>query len=142
MILVSSCLLGLACRYDGQAKTYLDVEAFLKGKQFIAVCPEQMGGLSTPRKPCEIISLEPVLIQTEDGIDCTQAFLKGVDEVGKLIAYQHVDLAILKAKSPSCGSQMIYDGTFSRTLIPGQGLLAEFLKKKGIKVVNEENLSV
>lgn len=141
MILVSSCLLGLACRYDGQAKKYPEVESFLKGKAYLAVCPEQMGGLSTPRKPCEIISMNPISIQTEDGIDCTQSFLKGVDEVEKLMTYQQIELAILKAKSPSCGSNMIYDGTFSRRLIAGQGVLASYLSKQGIKVLSEENIS-
>lgn len=137
MILVSSCLLGLACRYDGKSKSYSDVEKFLEGKQYLPVCPEQMGGLSTPRKPCEIKSKQPLQIVTEDGEDCTQAFKKGVDEVEKLICHQQIELAILKERSPSCGSEQIYDGTFTRNLISGKGILADYLSQKGIVVKNE-----
>jgi|LGVE01.1.fsa_nt_gb uncharacterized protein YbbK (DUF523 family) len=141
MILVSSCLLGLCCRYDGKEKVDERVLTYLKGKNYLPICPEQMGGLPTPRKPAEIVSLEPLKITTEDHIDVTEAFEKGVSEVLKLIKLHDVDEAILKSKSPTCGRYNIYDGTFTRTLIKGSGILAGLLISKNIEVINEEDLA-
>lgn len=140
MILVSSCLLGLKCRYDGKVQVYPQVLNYLKDKEFLPVCPEQMGGLSTPRKPCEVTSIDPIRIQTEAHVDCTEAFLNGVNEVVKLITLKNISMALLKAKSPSCGSKTIYDGTFSGQLIPGQGVLAKQLQKIGIQVMDETDI--
>ena len=139
MILVSSCLLGLNCRYDQSQKPDHDIIDFLKGKSFIPVCPEQMGGLSTPRVPCEIVSRSPLKVMSAQGMDCTEFYEKGVKEVLKLIEICPVNFAILKAKSPSCGSKEIYDGTFSKTLISGKGLLSQALEDKNIRVYNEKN---
>jgi len=139
MILVSSCLLGLCCRYDGKEKEYEGIHTFLKNKAYIPICPEQMGGLPTPRKPAEIVSLEPLKIMTEEG-DVTAEFVKGVEEVKKLILRHDIELAILKSKSPSCGRYERYDGTFTRTLIKGSGILASMLLDKNIKVINEEDI--
>jgi uncharacterized protein YbbK (DUF523 family) len=141
MILVSSCLLGLCCRYDGKEKADSKVLDYLKNKSFIPVCPEQMGGLPTPRKPAEIVSLEPLKIVTDDFEDVTSEFKKGVSEVVKLTELYNVSEAILKSKSPSCGRYQIYDGTFSRTLIEGSGILVSTLTHKNIKVINEEDLA-
>ncbi len=140
MILVSSCLLGLCCRYDGKEKVDERVLTYLKGKNYLPICPEQMGGLPTPRKPAEIVSLEPLKIMTEDHIDVTEAFEKGVSEVLKLIKLHDIDLAILKSKSPSCGSREVYDGTFSRNLIKGAGILSLSMTKNNIKTINENDL--
>lgn len=140
MILVSSCLMGLACRYDGLSKVHESVRTFLQDKAYILVCPEQMGGLSTPRPPCEMISNDPIAIQTASGDDCTEAFLKGVVEVEKILKLYPIEMAILKAKSPSCGSKQIYDGSFTRNLVQGQGVLARCLLEKGIKVINEDEI--
>ena len=140
MILVSSCLLGLCCRYDGKEKVDERVLTYLKGKNYLPICPEQMGGLPTPRKPAEIVSLEPLKITTEDHIDVTEAFEKGVSEVMKLIKLHDIDLAILKSKSPSCGSREVYDGTFSRNLIKGAGILSLSMTKNNIKTINENDL--
>lgn len=140
MILVSSCLLGMTCRYDGKAKEYPQVLAYLKGKPFIIVCPEQMGGLETPRNPAEIHSLNPLKIVNDQGCDVTQNFENGVSDVMKLIEHYDIELAILKSLSPSCGSEQVYDGTFSRRLVVGEGLLAKALRVKNIKVINELSL--
>ncbi len=140
MILVSSCLLGLCCRYDGKEKVDEQVMNYLKDKTYIPICPEQMGGLSTPREPAEIVSKHPLSIQTETGINVTSEFLKGVDEVVKLLSLYDVKEAILKSKSPSCGTYQIYDGTFTRTLINGSGVMSKRLQEESIKVINEEDL--
>ena len=140
MILVSSCLLGLSCRYDGKAKADESVLEYLKDKVYIPVCPEQMGGLTTPRDPAEIISRSPLSIETADGKDVTDAFVKGVTEVDKLLDLHKVELAILKSKSPSCGRYEIYDGTFTRTPIKETGIFAENLISKNIKVINENDV--
>lgn len=139
MILVSSCLLGLACRYDGKEKEYEGIHEFLKGKPYLPICPEQMGGLPTPRPAAEIVSFDPLKIMTESS-DVTAEFIKGVEEVKKLIQPHDIELAILKSKSPTCGCYEIYDGTFSRQLIKGSGILADMLMKKHIKVINEEDI--
>ena len=139
MILVSSCLLGLNCRYDQSQKPNDEVIKYLVDKSFLPICPEQMGGLSTPRKPCEILSQSPLKIVSDDGEDCTGAFVLGVNEVLKLIKLLPVEEAILKAKSPSCGSRQIYDGSFSKQLIEGQGILSKALKEINITVYNETN---
>ncbi len=140
MILVSSCLIGFKCRYDGNEKSDESVLEYLKGKDFWPICPEQMGGLSTPRNPAEIVSRDPIKIVTDKNIDVTSEFLEGVDQVERLIKTKDVSLAILKAKSPSCGSEKIYDGTFSRKLIDGEGVLSKMFRKNNIKVINEEKV--
>lgn len=132
-------MLGLHCRYDQSQKPYDEVIKFLKDKPFIPVCPEQMGGLSTPRIPCEIVSRLPLKVMSAQGKDCTEFYEKGVNEVLKLIEISPVNMAILKAKSPSCGSKEIYDGTFSKTLTTGKGLLSQALEDKNIRVYNEKN---
>jgi len=139
MILVSSCLLGLCSRYDGEEKADEKVLEYLKDKPFMPICPEQMGGLTTPRPPAEIISLDPLKICTEDD-DVTEKFVNGVEEVMKLVKLQKVDKAILKSKSPTCGRYEIYDGTFTRTLIKGAGIMAKRLLDENIEVINENDL--
>ena len=140
MIIVSSCLIGLKCRYDGKEKIDDSVVKYLKDKEYLLVCPEQMGGLSTPRYPAEIVSFNPLKIMNDHGTEVTEQFIEGVKQVEKIIENRGVTLAILKAKSPSCGSKQIYDGTFSRKLISGEGVLSKTLKLKGIKVINEEKV--
>lgn len=140
MILVSSCLLGLCCRYDGKEKAYDKVLEYLKDKTYIPICPEQMGGLATPRGAAEIVSQDPLKIMTEDGLDVTEAFQRGVREVLKLANSLPVEKAILKSLSPSCGSYKIYDGTFTRNLVEGSGIVSKALKELKIDVINEEDL--
>ena len=145
-ILVSACLLGLACRYNAKAKPCERmVEMANKGVRLIPVCPEQMGGLPTPRPACEMVggTGADVLqgrarVMNKEGEDCTQAFLHGAQEVLTLAGLYAVEEAWLMARSPSCGEGRVYDGTFSRRLIAGDGVCAALLKQNGIVVLNEE----
>lgn len=137
MIIVSSCLVGMTCRYDGKVKSYPGVQSYLKDKNFIAVCPEQMGGLATPRDPAEIQSFMPLKIVSNQGLDVTAFFERGVHDIVKLMENYDIELAILKSLSPSCGSQMIYDGSFKRKRIEGEGIFCKQLRALNVKVVNE-----
>ncbi|MCT4634021.1 MAG: DUF523 domain-containing protein [Firmicutes bacterium] len=140
MILVSSCLIGLETRYNGEGTRDDSLMEFLKDKRFIPVCPEQLGGLSTPRKPCEIQfhDGEEKIINI-DGEDKTHFFIKGANEVLKLVKEFDIKYAIFKERSPSCGKGKIYDGSFSSTLISGDGIAAKMLTEAGVKVYNENN---
>lgn len=135
-ILVSACLLGCPCRYDGQGKKHPEVEALrARGHELIPVCPEVQGGLPTPRLPAERQSDGRVVNQ--EGADVTQAYQTGAELALKAALEQGCELAILKERSPSCGSGQIYDGTFSRRLIPGDGVTTQRLRQAGIKVLGE-----
>lgn len=138
MILVSACLLGANCQYNGENDFTKELLEFLKDKgEFIAVCPEVLGGLPIPRDGAEIIGDK---IKTVKGNDVTKEFLEGAEKVLKFAKENNVDLAILKAKSPSCGVGEIYDGTFSRKIIDGDGITAALLRKNGIKVMTEKDI--
>jgi len=137
MILVSSCLIGMSCRYDGTDNKVDQVLKHLEGKTWMPVCPEQMGGLTTPRDPAEIIRDRVV---SKTGNDVTAEFIKGADEVARLARMTGATDAILKSRSPSCGCGKIYDGTFSKVLVDGDGLATRALKKMGVKVISEEDL--
>ena len=139
-ILISACLLGVACRYDGISKP-LDAEIIEKLKSqyhLIPVCPEILGGLTTPRIPAEVTSEGKVLRQ--DGIDVTENYRRGAAEVLRLARIFECDNAILKERSPACGSGKIYDGTFTKTLTEGYGIAAAFLKENGIHVIGESEI--
>ena len=135
-ILVSACLLGLCCRYDGQSKQNEQVLALAKKHELIPVCPEQLGGLPTPRPPAEIQNGRVISCM---GLDVTAQYEKGAAEALRLYDLLHCDCALLKARSPSCGAEKIYDGTFSGTLIPGRGIAARLLSQRQITVFSEEN---
>lgn len=138
MILVSACLLGVNCQYNGGSDLTKELLEFLKNKgDFIAVCPEVLGGLPIPRDGAEIIGDK---VKTVNGKDVTKEFLSGAEKVLKIAKENNVDLAILKAKSPSCGVGIIYDGTFSRKLVDDDGITAALLRKNGIKVMTEKDL--
>lgn len=136
-ILVSACLLGCACRYDGMSKACPKVMALAKEHELVPVCPEQLGGLPTPRIPAEITG-ERVL--RRDGGDVTDAYEKGAREAARLYELTGCRLAILKDRSPSCGSGLIYDGTFTGRLTPGDGKTARLFREKGFPVIGEEEL--
>lgn len=147
MIIVSACLCGMNTRYDGENNSNEKVKKFLKAGKAIAVCPEQLGGLCTPRPPHEISGGDgkTVLegnakVLTKDGIDGTSYFIKGAEETLKIALEFGVTSAILKAKSPSCGFRKIYDGSFSKSLIEGNGVTAELLKRNGIKILTENDM--
>ena len=132
MILVSACLVGFPCRYDGKSKLCAEaVELVMAGKA-IPVCPEQLGGLGTPRPACEIWAGHVV---DEGGVDRTAAFRRGAEAVLALSKTYGATQALLQNRSPSCGSGWIYDGTFSKKLVQGDGITAQLLKENGIQVI-------
>ena len=136
-ILVSACLLGVACRYDGKSKPHPAVLALQETHQLIPVCGEIFGGLPTPRTPAERVG-DRVL--TEDGRDVTAEYRRGAEQVLALARRMGCTAALLKERSPACGSGEIYDGRFTRTLTAGDGVTAELLKQNGIAVFGESQL--
>ena len=136
-ILVSACLLGVDCKYSGGNNYNEKVINFIKDYEVIPVCPEIMGGLSTPRPASEIIN-ERVI--NKEGKDTTLEYTKGANETLKLAKLFNVKKALLKAKSPSCGKGKIYDGTFSGVLIDGSGITVKLLEEHGIEVISELDL--
>jgi uncharacterized protein YbbK (DUF523 family) len=137
MIIVSACLAGLHCRYDGGEKSNDEVIRLVAEGKAIPVCPEQLGGLSTPRLPCEIVNGK---VMRKDGMDVTAEFERGAHDALTLAKLAGAKSAILKAKSPSCGSGHIYDGSFSGSVIPGDGVFAALCRQNGISLQTEEDL--
>lgn len=139
-ILVSACLLGNPCRYDGEGRPNERVIALSQEHRLIPVCPEVAGGLSVPRAPCEIVG-ERVI--SNKGKDCTKEYTKGAEIALKLAQKYGCKYAVLKHKSPSCSNKGIYDGSFTRTLNEqGQAVTAALLSKNGITVLNENELAL
>ena len=139
-ILISACLIGVSCRYDGLSKP-LDKKTLFRLKEkhhLIPICPEIMGGLPTPRIPAEIAEDRRVL--RRDGADITAEYEKGAHEALRLAEFFGCTAAILKARSPSCGRDEIYDGTFSGTLTEGDGITASLFRKKGIRIIREDEI--
>lgn len=136
-ILVSACLLGCICRYDGQCRKSEPVMALLDRYDLIPVCPEQLGGLPTPRPPAEIVGDKVI---RKDGEDVTLKYFLGAWETARLCDLLHPAYAILKSKSPSCGIGRIYDGTFSGTLVPGDGITVRELRKKNVRLLTEHDV--
>lgn len=136
-ILVSACLLGINCKYDGTNNKNDKVLEYLKDKEVIPICPEIMGGLPTPRVPSEIKDNKVI---SKDNNDVTNNFYKGAEEVLYLAKLLNVKKALLKAKSPSCGVGEIYDGTFTHTKIKGDGITTRVLKENNIEVITELDL--
>ena len=135
-LLISACLIGSDCKYNGGNNALSDEELKKLREKYILVpvCPESAGGLPTPRVPGERRGAQVV---AKDGRDLTENFRRGA-EIALLLAQRHgCRKALLKAKSPSCGSGSIYDGSFSGTLISGDGVTAQLLKEKGIQVFSE-----
>ena len=137
MILVSACLLGEKCKYNGSDNKNEAVLRFLEGKNYIPICPETMGGLTAPRLPAEIV--KDKVIQ-KDGTDVTAFFERGANLVAELALKHKATLAILKANSPSCGVGNVYDGSFTGTLVAGNGMAAQKLIEMGITVKTEKQL--
>ena len=148
MIVVSACLLGENCKYSGGNNKSEKVKKFLEGKEYIAVCPEQLGGLSTPRDPSEIIVGENMLdghnvldkktkVLSNKGVDVTENFIKGAKEALKIAKENNATKAILKEGSPSCGGTRIYDGTFCGNKIKGMGVTAAIFDRENIEIINE-----
>lgn len=150
-ILVSACLLGCQCRYDRASKPCEKVLALAEDPEnvLIPVCPEQMGGLTTPRNPSErqrdaegvvLPLIQPRALIMNDGTDVSENYARGVEIALRIAEINRVDYAILKSGSPSCGKGLIYDGSFSGTKVPGNGVTTDALLAAGYKVLSEEEL--
>lgn len=138
MIAVSACLLGTRCRYDGEACPSSSVVSLGDGHTLVPVCPELLGGLEAPRLPNEIVTSErAVRVVDVEGNDLTAAFIEGARKTLELVRERGCVLAVLKGRSPSCGSGVIHDGTFSGTLVDGHGVTSRLLRSEGIRVIDE-----
>ena len=135
-VIVSACLCGVPCRYDGKSGRVEELAQLYEQGLALLVCPEVDGGLDTPRPPCEIVNGR---VLDREGGDVTENFLLGARKALELAQSRGVRLAVLKEKSPSCGSSLVYDGSFSGRLVPGQGVTAALLASVGIRVCNETN---
>lgn len=135
-IAVSSCLLGTNCKYNGGNNKNEELIEFLKEVEVVPICPECLGKLPVPRPPSEIYKDKVI---NNVGIDVTKNFINGATLSLALLIELGIEVAILKEKSPSCGSNYIYDGTFSSTVIGGKGITTKLLEENGIKVFNEFN---
>ena len=136
-ILVSACLLGLACRYDGKSKPDENVIKLMDKYTLIPFCPEVMGGLSTPRPPSEIVGGK---VLNQIGDEVTEQYTKGAEEALKLAKMYNCKYAILKEKSPSCGNGIIHNGKFDGGYADGDGITAKLLKENGIIVFGESEI--
>ena len=137
-ILVSACLLGKNCKYNGGNNLNQRVLDFIEGHEVIGICPEQLGGLSTPRLPAEIVD---GVVTNKEGVSVDAEFRKGAQSALAAALENKVDLAILQSRSPSCGVKEIYDGSFSGKKIKGQGVFAKLLSARGIKVLDAEDVA-
>jgi len=138
LILVSACLAGFPCRWNGEHRTDAAVVRLVRQGRAILICPEQSGGLPTPREAAEIAGGRVV---TKSGRDVTAAFELGARVALEVARRYGCAQAILKSRSPSCGSDTVYDGTFSGTVVAGDGVSAALLKRNGIAVSTEEDLT-
>ena len=136
-LLISACLLGIPCRYDGKSKPLAAISRLREKYELVPACPEQLGGLPTPRNPSERIGGRVLMA---DGTDVTAQYQTGARVALELCLRKGCVAAVLKERSPSCGSGEIYDGTFTHTILSGDGVTAELLKKNGIKVYGESEL--
>jgi len=146
MILISACLLGVNCKYNGKNNSKDEIIRYFNGKGIVPVCPEQLGGLSTPRLPAEIqggdgrdVLNGRAKVILNDGTDVTEDFIKGAYETLKIAKGLGITKAILQSRSPSCGVGKIYDGTFTGTLTEGDGITTALLKTEGIEVYSDED---
>ena len=144
MIMVSACLFGVNCKYNGRNNYRQHLYSRLKGEEIALFCPEQLGGLKTPRLPSEIkggtgqdVLDGTIQVISSKGSDLTAEFILGANETAKLAGRMRPSLVICKSNSPSCGVGRIYDGTFSECLRPGDGVASALLKKAGFTVITD-----
>ena len=136
-VLVSACLLGRNCKYNGGNNKSEPVLEFLRGREVIPVCPEVLAGLGVPRTPIEIVD---GVVTDRNGIVVDGVIRRAVAEILEQIQDEDIQCAVLKARSPTCGVRQVYDGSFSGKLIDGSGVLAQALKDAGIRVLEDEDL--
>ncbi len=134
-IAVSKCLLGYPCRYDGKSVPCADVIALMEKYELIPLCPEELGGLPTPRIPAEMVGDRVI---RRDGVDVTAEYKLGAKIALTYALEKGCSMAILKSKSPSCGKGTVYDGSFTKTLTHGDGITVRLFESKGIQVINEK----
>jgi len=135
--LVSACLMGDNCKYDGGNNLDNKVVEFLKDKEYIMVCPECLGGLNIPRIPSEIVGKKVI---NKEGIDVTKQYELGAIKTLRIAKENNCQCAIFKSRSPSCGCGEVYDGTFSKKMIKNDGTTTKLLKENGIMVINNEDI--
>ena len=137
--------MGKNCKYNGENNFSEKIAKLAEKNELIPVCPEVLGGLPVPRKPCEIVStnedneIKAFDVITKDGISCKKEYLQGAEKALKIALEKKIDFAILKSRSPSCGKGFVYDGTFSHTLKEGNGIFANLLLENNIKTFTEED---
>jgi purine nucleoside phosphorylase len=134
---VSACLLGENCKYNGGNNYNKKLVDFVKDHEVIPICPEVFGGLPTPRKPAEIVD---GIVKLESGLSVDKEFKKGAEKALGIILKNQVDLVILQSRSPSCGVNKVYDGTFTGKIIDGQGIFTKILKENEVPVIDVEDL--
>ena len=140
MILISACLAGVNCKYSGDNNYNEKVANLLKRGDAILICPEQMGGLPTPRLGAEIVEKDGKrYVYMKDGTDVTEQFERGAKEVLEIAKKVNATKAVLKSRSPSCGVGIIYDGTFTKTKIEGDGITTKLLRENGIEVISSDD---
>ena len=135
-IVVSACLLGENCKYNGGNNFASNVAEFVKGRELIPVCPERLAGLGVPREPIEIVD---GVVRRKDGTSVNEELRKAVAEILDQLSGQEIECVILKSRSPTCGVKQVYDGTFTGTLIDGLGVLAAALRENGYRVIDSED---
>lgn len=146
-VMVSACLLGVKCRYDGNDKKVAGIDEQLKEFRVIPFCPEALGGLPIPRLPAEItdgdgegVWNETARVLNQEGLDISNEFRNGAQKAFEIFEKEQPEMVIFKAHSPSCGMGRIYDGSFKHTLRDGDGVTAALLRKAGARMITEEDL--
>lgn len=146
MKLISACLFGVNCKYNGKSNDNPELRKQLQDEEILLICPEQLGGLPAPRLPSEIVNgngrdvlLGKAMVLSRSGQDLSEHFIKGAKIVLNIAQEQDPDLVILKSRSPSCGVGWIYDGSFAAGLRPGNGVAAELLSQAGFRVISDED---
>ena len=138
---ISACLLGKECTYKGSSNKINNIEKLMEDIEFIEICPEVLGGLSTPRNPSEITSFHPLSVVSKDGVNVTKEYTKGAEISLERLKQNDVHIVLLKHRSPSCGCDGIYDGSFSHVVVKGQGVCAKLLSDNGMVLFHEEQLN-
>lgn len=138
-ILISACLLGENCKYNGGNNYNAAVAEFVKDKDVLPICPEMMAGMGCPRTPIEIVD---GVLMDRDGNNVDAAMREAVAKAMERIRKEEIQCAILQSRSPTCGVNQIYDGSFSGKLIPGSGVLTQALKDEGYQVIDAEDIKV
>ena len=136
-VLVSACLLGESCKYNGGNNYSSAVAEFVRGKEILPICPELMAGMGCPRTPIEIVD---GVLMDRDGKNVDTAMREAVEMVMKQISSEEIQCAVLQSRSPTCGVNQVYDGSFTGNLIPGTGIFAQALKEAGYRVIDAEDV--